>query len=134
MTHDELSIALRREYIDFNGLTDYPSLHDMIMRLKPSDIICWHGDSAQRDFLRSHLEHDDSYAVTLATNGETVEIHSHNSIVDMQLDDALLASLPRQKINEYEIRLRLFCSPNVVESVESWKKSRNPSRININTS
>lgn len=104
------------------------------MRLRPSDVICWHGSTSQLSFLRSHLEQDDSYAVMLAANGETVEIQSHNSIVDMQLDDALLASLPRQKIDEYEIRFLLFHTQDVAECVESWKKSRNPSRSDTSTS
>ena len=69
----------------------------------------------------------------LANNGETVEIQSHNSIVDMQLDDSLLASLSRQKIGEYEIAFLCFHFLSVVECVESWKKSRNLSRSDINT-
>lgn len=133
ISQDELSVAIRREFIDFNGLTDYPSLHNIIKRLKPSDVICWHGSPAQRDFLRSHLQQDDSYAVMLANNGETVEIQSHNSIVDMQLDDSLLASLSRQKIGEYEIAFLFFHSLDVAACVESWKKSRNPSRSDTNT-
>ena len=102
MSEDVIRLSIRREFVDFNGLTDYPSLHDMITSLHPSEIICWHGLPSQQEFLFSHLQQD-NYAVVRAGNLEKVEIQSHNSIEIMRLDERLLAALPRQKVGEYEV-------------------------------
>ena len=60
-TAEQLEVKCRREYIDFNGLGDYATLHAAIREISPKHVITWHGGQVQRAFLTKRLEEDRQY-------------------------------------------------------------------------
>lgn len=102
-SEDQLEVKCRREYIDFNGLGDYATLHAAIREINPKHVICWHGGPAQRAFLTKRLEEDRQYAVQAAENGEAVEIMSDRTVTKMRLDEVMVRRLQKETVGDYEV-------------------------------
>ena len=73
-TAEQLEVKCRREYIDFNGLGDYATLHAAIREISPKHVITWHGGQVQRAFLTKRLEEDRQYEVRAAADGDQLTV------------------------------------------------------------
>lgn len=102
-TAEQLEVKCRREYIDFNGLGDYATLHAAIREISPKHVITWHGGQVQRAFLMKRLEEDRQYEVRAAADGETVEITSDRTVTTMRLDEAMARQLKKEAVGDYEV-------------------------------
>ena len=102
-TAEQLEVKCRREYIDFNGLGDYATLHAAICEISPKHVITWHGGQVQRAFLTKRLEEDRQYEVRAAADGETVEITSDRTVTTMRLDEAMARQLKKEAVGDYEV-------------------------------
>lgn len=94
---------MRREYIDMNGLADYPTLHGVINRMNPDQVICWHGLPQYREFFTKQLMKDKSYKVLVADENEHVEVMSEHNVMILRLDDKLKATANMQSLGESEV-------------------------------
>lgn len=100
---ETLEVKCRHDYIDFNGLADYSTLHGAIREISPNHIICWHGGAQQRGFLMQRLAEDRRYDVKGAGDGESIEITSDHTVTIMRLDEAMVSGLKREMIGDYEV-------------------------------
>ena len=91
---ETLEVKCRHDYIDFNGLADYSTLHGAIREISPNHIICWHGGAQQRGFLMQRLAEDRRYDVKGAGDGESIEITSDHTVTIMRLTSARKTSIP----------------------------------------
>lgn len=98
-----ITVTMRREKVDYCGLSDYQTMHSIVREINPSQIICWHGPRENRDFIVKRFQEDRQYVLHTAENQQTIEVESRYNITKMRLDDELLKSLTHYTIGEYEI-------------------------------
>lgn len=101
--NDSITVNNRIEHVDYNGLSDYSTIHSIIREINPSQIICWHGPRENRDFVVKRLEGDHSYVIHTAENQQTIEVVSKHDVMKIRLDDSLLNALPHYTIGDYEV-------------------------------
>lgn len=94
---------MRRKQVDYNGLSDYATLHSIIREINPSQIICWHGRREKRDCVVENLMKDKTYVIHTAENQQTIEVVSRHNVAKIRLDDDLLNSLHHYMIGDYEV-------------------------------
>ena len=100
---ETLTVNMRRERVDYTGLSDYPTLHSIIREINPSQIICWHGPQENRDYVVNRYRGDQQYVIHTAENQQTIEVVSRYNFTKVRLDDALLKVLHQRTIGDYEI-------------------------------
>lgn len=101
--NDTITVNMRRKQVDYNGLSDYATLHSIIREINPSQIICWHGRREKRDCVVENLMKDKTYVIHTAENQQTIEVVSRHNIAKIRLDDDLLRSLHHYMIGDYEV-------------------------------